>query len=559
MKFLTLELFDDFRSLKSGFKLRFQDASPRFDDGITTFDDGVSIFDDNNFDAYCIVGRNGSGKSNILELLSSIFYQLEINNLQFLPQIVEENEDGEWQSKEHEAFANYDVSPNAYELSYEIKGYSVKVVKELTEAPIFYLYDNGEWIGQSALEMKNYLPEYVIGYSSGENEILSLPFLKMRMIQYDEYVDYLGKEIAYNTAESRMVYLDDIYSQAIFVTNFLDIDNRLEQEGALDIFRQTLGIRAIKEFRMIINTNKETMVYEETDSGLSKAYKNLMQGVEKKIDILKSCSTLYYEDKEHEKLYLDFYLDDACKEAFRRHFDSGRELFEFFQLLITLNYYHIQEEIKEKLYRSQSLYAQGFLPQVTWDEKFFTFKDFWIEKEGLDDTILSRSLSDGEHQFMHTIGIGLLYRGTSSLFLLDEPETHFNPAWRAKYISTLRKCFEGDEASPEVLITSHSPFIVSDSKMENVLVFDKDEHGVVACNRPNFNTFGASVNKITMGIFEKRETIGEYANQIIDEFKERMETTEDLEALFSELDDTIGDSIEKTLFMKELFDRIERA
>jgi len=61
-----------------------------------------------------------------------------------------------------------------------------------------------------------------------------------------------------------------------------------------------------------------------------------------------------------------------------------------------------------------------------------------------------------------------------------------------------------------------------------------------------------------MGIFEKRETIGEYAGQIIDEFKARMETTDDLEALFSELDETLGDSIEKTLFMKELFDRIEK-
>jgi len=543
MKLIELELFDDFRSLRSGFKLQFQQ------------DDSVA----DDFNAYCIVGRNGSGKSNILELLSNIFYQLEISNLQFLPQIVKENDDNELESSEHEAFSDYDVLPNAYRLQYVIRGTKVKVEKQKSEAPRFYiLNEKSEWVEQSALEMKNYLPDYVIGYSSGDNEILSLPFLKMRMIQYDEYLDYLSKDIFYSTAESRMVYLDHIYSQAIFVTNFLDVDNRLEEDGTLDIFKETLGISAIKEFRMIINTNKEVEVYEETDSGLVKAYKNLKESVNKKIDILKRCSTLYYEDKEHDKLYLDFYLDDACKEAFRKNFDSGRELFEFFQLLITLNYYHIDEKTKEKLYRSQSLYAQGFLPQVTWDEMFFTFKDFWIKKEGLDTPILSRSLSDGEHQFMHTIGIGLLYRGTSSLFLLDEPETHFNPAWRAKYISTLRKCFKDDDISPEVLVTSHSPFIVSDSMPENVLVFEKDDQGVVECTRPNFNTFGASVNKITMGIFEKRETIGEYAGQIIDEFKKRMETTDDLEALFTELDETIGDSIEKTLFMKELFDRIER-
>jgi restriction system-associated AAA family ATPase len=159
---------------------------------------------------------------------------------------------------------------------------------------------------------------------------------------------------------------------------------------------------------------------------------------------------------------------------------------------------------------------------------------------------------------MHSIGLALLYKNTSSLFLLDEPETHLNPDWRAKYISTLRDCFKDDEVSPEVLITSHSPFIVSDSKQENVLVFEKDDESIVECHRPDFNTFGASVNKITRGVFDRRKTIGDYASEIIDDFKREMETTDDMEGLFERLDETIGDSIEKTLFMKELFDRIEK-
>lgn len=89
--------------------------------------------------------------------------------------------------------------------------------------------------------------------------------------------------------------------------------------------------------------------------------------------------------------------------------------------------------------------------------------------------ILSKSLSDGEHQFLHTIGLSLIYKNTSSLFLLDEPETHFNPDWRAKYISVLEKCFKGDNQSPEILISSHSPFIVSDTKRNHVLILDKNK------------------------------------------------------------------------------------
>ncbi len=343
-----------------------------------------------------------------------------------------------------------------------------------------------------------------------------------------------------------MVYLDDIYSQAIFVTNFLDVDNNLEEDGVLDIFRDTLGINAIEEFRMIINTNVETLNPHKGE------HESLLKGVQNKIEVLKRCSTLYYEDIEHNKLYLDFYLDAACREAFRRHFDSGRELFEFFQVLITLNYHHIKQETKDKLYHSKSLYAKGFLSQLTWDDKFFTFKDFWIQKEGADEPILSRSLSDGEHQFMHTIGIALLYRGTSSLFLLDEPETHFNPAWRAKYISTLRKCFKGDEVSPEVLITSHSPFIVSDSKRENVLVFEKDENNIVKCKRPEFNTLGASINIITMEIFNQTDTIGNYAMQVLRGFEKRLKKGENANEIRKEVNKVLGKSLETMLFIKSL-------
>ena len=99
-----------------------------------------------------------------------------------------------------------------------------------------------------------------------------------------------------------------------------------------------------------------------------------------------------------------------------------------------------------------------------------------------------------------------------------------------KYISVLKKCFAGDSQTPEVLISSHSPFMVSDTKEDNVLIFEKDEHGKVDCKKADFNTFGASVNKITMKVFGKKETIGDVAKNKL---------------------------TEKILFMKMLFDKQE--
>ncbi len=524
MKLIKLKLNDDFRSLKSGFELDFLEDELK-----------------NKFEPYAIVGRNGSGKSNILELLGAIFYNLELRCLNFLPDIFEDEERADKIDTKVQ-------SPNAYELEYFINSFHIVIIKQANEYA--KISKNGEKVLSE--ELKEILPKYVIGYSSGENEILSLPFYKMRFIQYDEYLNYLTNDISYSSPESGLIYLDNIFSQAIFLTNFL-----LSDETVLKIFEDDLGIKSVKQFRIILKQNyRESMSDEYQYTTDEKTDTELTSGLQSKIDFLISCSTLHYKDETTQELIMDFYIDDVLKSIFKRFFGTGLELFELFQTLILLNQYQADNELKEKIYKSNSLYAKARIPILPWEDRIFKFKDFWIEKN--ESRILSKSLSDGEHQFLHTIGIALLYKGTPSLFLLDEPETHFNPAWRAKYISTLKKCFDGDKVSPEVLITSHSPFIVSDSKPDNVLIFEKGKQNSVTCKRPEFNTFGASVNKITMGIFEKRETIGEYANQIIDKFKERMETTDDLEALFSELDQTMGDSIEKTLFMKELFDRIER-
>ena len=532
MKLISLELNDDFRSLKSGFRVDF----------LSEFDE-VNI---DEFNPYCIVGRNGSGKSNILEVLGSIFYYLEVAYLRFLPKKQKLNEKGKIEKEEMELFSSTSSSPNAYKLEYYIspsfnhgKYTYVTIIKEKDKKAKVYIdqdYDND--LGAS--EAREYLPKHIVGYSSGENEILSLPFLRMRMIQYEEYIDYLEKDIKYSETESRMIYLDNSFSQAIFISNFLFPDEQIHK-----IFRDTIGVKSVKEFRIVIDLNAKI-------KNLLGEKLKIKKGISKQIKKLQKCATLYYEDAKTNQLILDFYLNDACKSAFKTIFEERLELFKFFQQLIMLNYYRINEETREKLYTTNSPYAKGFIPEPSWDDRFFTFKHFQIEKDGVDKPILTRELSDGEHQFMHSIGLALLYKNTSSLFLLDEPETHFNPAWRAKYISTLRDCFDGDEVSPEVLITSHSPFIVSDSKRENVLVFEKDSQNRVKCHRPDFNTFGASVNKITMKVFDKIDTIGNLAQSRLEEFREEFENGADIDTLIQKVDNTLGDSMEKILFIKEL-------
>jgi restriction system-associated AAA family ATPase len=192
------------------------------------------------------------------------------------------------------------------------------------------------------------------------------------------------------------------------------------------------------------------------------------------------------------------------------------------------------------------------------------FEDLVLKKSGVDEPIYARSLSDGEYQFLHSLGLCLLYRDTNSLFLLDEPETHFNPDWRSQFITRLRECFKsGDpKVRREVLITTHTPFLVSDSLPEQVLVIDKSD-GVVKVTRPDYNTLGASINKITMKTFGKRETIGGFAQQKLEELKQRFEAAKaeasdaEKSALIDEINEQLGDSVEKVLLIKTILDSMK--
>jgi restriction system-associated AAA family ATPase len=381
----------------------------------------------------------------------------------------------------------------------------VRITKRADEPPIMCWMVANE-VGDIELHeisgrtVKDYLPTYVIGYSSGHNEILSLPFFKMRFIHFDEYRDHITRDVPYDgRPEGRMVYLDEQFSQAILLCHFL-----FPSESVLNVFEAKIGIRGVQRFRIIVRRNHRLALAEERLKVLTKEQRekpsqstveltsilsghsdeyNVMQlGL---IDKLINCSSAHHEDysaypnDEGYDLYLDYWVNDATKRAFQVHFgeasgvsqevDKGKSalnLFQAFQTLLTLNHYSIDEATKKELYQSASLYVNETISTPASHERITRFKEGELIKDGVKEPLYVKALSDGEHQFLHTIGLCLLYRHESALFLLDEPETHLNPDWRASYISTLRAALEADAAMKnvmrEVLLTSHSPFIISD-------------------------------------------------------------------------------------------------
>lgn len=583
MKLLRLKITDPagFRSLPCGFEHHFR-TEWNLQDEFAKAD---------HFAPFVCAGPNGSGKSNLLEVLAAIFFQLEILRVRrsFLPEALQDD--------------TLDLSPISFELDYlirvlpEYRSYSspkwakVRVWKG-TDESVRFLWENQGDFGSDINEpftsshIDMLLPQYVLGYSSGENEILSLPFFKMRFVQFDEYYNALTQQLPYpGHPETRLTYLDNEFSQAILLCNLLFLD-----EDNLRPFREDVGIDSLQEFRIIVrrsvglrpeqltafasedenqdqlpedivNSNPALQFHIDEQGTLQYRLNiiHLLEGDERSslmINALQRCATLSYVDDDTDTLILDYRVNEATKKAFRENFDgSPLALFQAFQVLLALNLYVVSDTLKSDLYTSTSHYVSETVPTLASDERIMRFKHFYFRKIGVEKPMLLKELSDGEHQLLHSLGLCVLFRDTNCLLLLDEPETHFNPNWRASFITRLRQCLPDQrDVGQEMLITTHTPFLISDSKPDKVLVFSKDETtGVVSINHPEYNTLGASINKITMNTFGKRETIGGYAQALLEDLRKRFEAGgEDKESLITEIHQQLGDSVEKLLLINAI-------
>jgi len=553
MKLLSLEIGEQFRSLHPGFQVNFHKLT----------DKGVESMLE--FQPFCFAGLNGSGKSNVLEALAAIFYHLEFCVAKFRPESFEKH------------FKRNTCTPDAFKLQYLIclsnqkeynpqVAYLVTIDKKIGDEPHMFVEPSptSYLIAQEFREVslkpstrslekaagKEFLPDLVVGYSSGENEILSLPFIKNRLVHFDEYKEAVKKGFPFDEPETSLLYIDEEMSQAVLLACMLYED----PATTLKPLKDELGIVGIQSFRMNLNMQGLAMDIEKTE------HVPILQHVNKTINFLKNCATSWFERKPERKgindhlfsvLTLDFFVDDKTKQVFKEYFKSSFELFRFFQMLYELNANIISTSTKEEVYKSKGFYTDGKLPEAGPEDRVFYFLDYMILKaEGGDkpNERLLREFSDGEHQFLHTMGICLMLKDRRTLLLLDEPETHFNPGWSSKFINVLKKSIEAGGANnffKDIVLTTHSPFIISDCKRDFVRWFIRGEEP----KDIGFQTYGTSIDYIMKNTTNKRYLNSEKS---ITDLKNIIKegSLEDLEAAIKEF----GKSSEKQF----LYQQIER-
>ncbi len=535
MKIKSVKILgDDFRSLAAN-KLYEFNVSFR-DDRLST-----KIF----------AGLNGSGKSNFLELFSEIFYYLEIYHLDT---VSEEEKASKSFGFEIEYYLPF-VKPakNALDFDNAIDfDMPIKIIKLLGERPEFSYVPLGKQDFIRLDEMTEYLlPPRVVAYTSGQNELLSNSYYKLKYHYFKTFEGKKKLEDGENISENhRLFFLDYSANFSIFIANML-----LGHKNKVEFLKNTLQIDDLKSFRITLNTDD---LYQRVIP--------VSDSIAENLEKLKLCSTTWVQKKvgKYNLLIIDFSIDSSIRESFMFHFKNAFNLFKVFYELEIFNLYLVNQTTRRQILNANKiLNISDEMPKPDPSRLVFRIERIVIskiiEKGKPAKNIFYKSLSDGEHQFNEVVGTVMMMEDTGGLFLIDEPDTHFNPRWRAKFIKTLNFAAANSFDSAgnvlkvrkqELIMTTHSPFVISDSFSQDVYKFEKAKGMINYCN-PDFQVYGSSVSIILDEIFEKSEGISEMAKRELKKMVENINSVDELRNVVERLNRDFGDSVEKfDLFSK---------
>ena len=501
---------------------------------------GVDLFFEkeilDSINANCFIGVNGSGKSQVLEVIIEIF--LYLDNLF---------------RKEHKQDHTKVFSPFAFRIEYEIW------VENILYLIVFECHDLKTKSRDLCIEIFkkqedlitkvnvpfddiiNYIPTKIAGYSSGSNETLSLPFDSY----YDEYAEYTWKrakkikdyddysDIDY---DPRLYYMNYNTNLGIIISSFIFKDELPEFQFILDELR----IKELKSFVITIQT------FGRQAPNRSKGGVILTPELQSWREKLINISDENVFDEKYQINTLKFNISEETILAFKDNFSSALELYTCLYKLELLNNLIVDKSTRDKVKKERKerkLVTK--MPIVSDINRVMNYSELKFSlKDGNESEINYLSLSDGEHQFMNVFGTLLMINQDNCLFLLDEPETHFNPIWRKKFIRILEKITTNRKL--DIFITTHSPFVVSDCKQEQVFIFSRDNNKVLI-QKPDKETYGTAFDNILEMAFGINPPISENSLNEIQE----LQLEKNPEIIENRLKD-FGDSDEKASLVNRL-------
>ncbi|AFY28906.1 AAA family ATPase [Cyanobium gracile] len=426
-----------------------------------------------------LIGRNGTGKSNVLEALTVIFRDLLTNEK--IPTIKYRIA---YEIRDRWMFI--DADPHR-KVSYKAK--TIRKSDQQKPYPVGASFDDlgGAPISRSKLvgEKSEHLPQFLFGYYSGENKRIK-PLFYPYLRGYD-----FKLRGGINPGPKRMFFAEPVHSNFVLLT-FI-VNNKRQTE---DFLQKRLGLEE-GGIESVLFVLKQPYWYKKNAADGDKRFWNSRGIVRDFLARLYELSLapirirrreVYSLGRSRTLEYLYLFLKDidALKEL-----SKEKTFAEFFRDLEST---HVSDLIDEVRIR--------------------------IKLKKNDGSVTFRELSEGEQQLLTVLGLLQFTSAEESLFLLDEPDTHLNPRWSVEYLQDIRD-FLADandiNQTSHVLLATHNPIAVAELVKEQVQILKRDsESQVITAVPPDIHPRGMGyAGVMTSDMFDLSAALDTYTQALL--------------------------------------------
>lgn len=536
---------------------------------------------------FALIGLNGSGKSQLLELIGETFAYLErwqraeFKNKTSLGFSVAVHY--QWDLRKDSAVMSY---PD--ELMNHGESIELKVIVELDGDVVLNVRGTDEWHVIQLGERHFPIP-LVVGYASGLNENLQRSFMK-NAVQYFEVrrissqrLKMLSREINdEQLVEINKNYLKkyphifDPLSEGDFVPNYhlnlrevnpassnfnyLDYDNVGLLILSLSILPTEIVFQLLDE--ITYKHPVKAVLHYDLRSGIIED--DAIRDVKMLIRIAGSdqvrptggrTTDNQYELYELEYLSGEITLELSDETVLNRlREDNYYDSFALFKRLNNIQQLGIKNWARTSRLKLMKDDFIGTVKKPLQSRLPLSIVELLMANEQ-GDVVRFDDLSDGEAQLIQVIAATRIFSQAQTLFLFDEPETHLNPSWRTYFHQRLAEAFTPEnerKGQSQFILSTHSPFMISSLKRENVFFFERNDTGCISMEPVSSQTYGTSFDILVKNHYGLRSLISQ---TVVEDVKNRLPEDNDPEAVIVArrwIEENLGDSMEKAYLLRKL-------
>lgn len=165
------------------------------------------------------------------------------------------------------------------------------------------------------------------------------------------------------------------------------------------------------------------------------------------------------------------------------------------------------------------------------------FKQSFYKKTNNDDVYSFYDLSTGEQRLLRFFGdILSVINQDIDILMFDEMDLSWHPEWQRKMVYYITDFLENLslDKSINIIFTTHSPFILSDMSIDNVIMLYRDDEDYTRIYRTVDNTFGANIHDLFNNNFFFNDcdgicTMGEFSKKYIQKIQSQLSNISDNE------------------------------